>query len=315
MQEGAMREEDWWELHGEFTTTITALFDAGEDGIREASRSFPSASDGTDARAGPARVERLLSRGPRWPVARPRPGRSADLCPAASPASGLASGPPPPPRIEARTDSSELQEPGDAPLDVELGLIQGYLAVPRGFATPEQELAWNSFFDYCQSMIRRIIRKYHDHWDKVDDLSQEVWVAVLRGIPDRPRDGCRGTLRGWVAGIARNVASGHPRRRSRSREQDLTEALVGDLVAPDGDPAAESEPARRREQLREIIARFAATLRERNRRVVVMHWLEDRPSGEIAAELGISEFCVRSILRRAKLKLREILRRHNVATS
>ena len=212
---------------------MTALFDAGEDDIRETSRSFPSASGGTDARAGPARVERLISHGPRWPVARPSPGRSADLCPAASPASGFAGGLPLPPRIEARTGSSELQEPGDAPLDVELALIQGYLAVPRGFATPEQELAWNSFFDYCQSMIRRHIHKREDHWDKVDDLTQEVWAAVLGGIWNRPLRGAGGALRAWVKGIARNVSRDHVRRSLRGREEDLTEELAATLVAPD----------------------------------------------------------------------------------
>ena len=53
--------------------------------------------------------------------------------------------------------------------------------------------------------VRRMVQRD----DEAQDLLQEIWIRVLRGMP-RLRDGSR--LRGWLFGIAHNVLMDRLRR-------------------------------------------------------------------------------------------------------
>ncbi len=194
----------------------------------------------------------------------------------------------------------------------QLNLIKGFLAAPRELATREQVLAWEGFFHACDPIILRIVRDCDPHWDKVDDLHQDVWTILVRRLPKLRLDPARGTLYQWVAGVARRLAGCHARRRSRHRDEELTLELAAAVLDPDAGPAAESERQQRLEQVREIVARLAARLPALNRRVVIMRWIDGRAAPEIARELRVTGARVRAILRRAGLKLRVLLRGHGL---
>jgi RNA polymerase sigma-70 factor (ECF subfamily) len=228
----------------------------------------------------------------------------------------LANGPVRPPTgSDAGPDAAKSQEFGEAPDIGELRLIQGYLAAPRGLATREQELAWREFYDFCERMIPPIIRRHEDHWDKVDDLAQEVWVVALLEIPERSPDRARGTLRAWIAGVARNVSREHARRRSRRREENLMEELAAALVGPDVCSLGGGKPQERRELARSALDEVGEHLSELNRRILVMRAIEGMKIPAVAAAFGISVGAVTMRLHRALRDLRELLRGRRLGPS
>jgi RNA polymerase sigma-70 factor (ECF subfamily) len=117
----------------------------------------------------------------------------------------------------------------------------------------------------------------------------------------------------WLRRLARDrVVDAHRRhlgslRRSVARERstsEMTDASVAELsrrlLAPDTSPSNRLD---RRERF-DRIAAARATLQDRDREVLVLWYLEQRDTREIANTLGITERGVRSRHLRALLRLR-----------
>jgi DNA-directed RNA polymerase specialized sigma24 family protein len=96
-----------------------------------------------------------------------------------------------------------------------LNLIQSFLAAPPGTASPEERQAWEDFYHVHDPMIRAAIRARHEGWNVVDDLAQNVWCIMIERLPDLRVDPARDSLKAWVTQVARRVACGHARDRSR----------------------------------------------------------------------------------------------------
>lgn len=152
-------------------------------------------------------------------------------------------------------------------------------------------LAYDCFgtlvFNYC-------LRSLGDR-DRASDCTQEVFVSAWRS---RDRyDATRGTLAGWLLGIARFRVVDAQRATSRAPLPVADEALgVDDAVAPDGEADALAE--------RLLLAHAMASLSERARRVVELAFYSDLTQQEIAARLGLPLGTVKSDMRRALLRLR-----------
>lgn len=192
----------------------------------------------------------------------------------------------------------------DAAADLrELDLVKQFLSAPREPAAAEQSAAWEDFFHACDPLVLCIIRGCDAHWDRRDDLHQDVWAAVIRRLPKLRLDPTLGMLHGWVAGIARRLALRHTRQCSRHRDEELTQELVAMLVDQDADHAAEADRTLREEQVRELVARLAANLPDLSRRVVLMRWIDGRSVPDIARELDVTENSAWATLRRFRLRL------------
>ncbi|MHC4933136.1 MAG: sigma-70 family RNA polymerase sigma factor [Planctomycetota bacterium] len=64
---------------------------------------------------------------------------------------------------------------------------------------------------FVRSVARSLVRDVH----LADDLSQETWLAALRRPPRHP-----GNLRGWLAGVTRNLSKLHFRGETRRRARE-----------------------------------------------------------------------------------------------
>lgn len=83
----------------------------------------------------------------------------------------------------------------------ELLVVRCQLGEPRAF--DDLVASWHApLWQYIRRMVGRD--------DEAQDLLQDVWLRIIRGIP-RLRDGAR--LRGWLFGIARRARG----RRCRPR--------------------------------------------------------------------------------------------------
>ena len=129
----------------------------------------------------------------------------------------------------------------------------------------------------------------------VDDAAQDVFVVVHRRLGDY--DG-RGPIRGWLFGIARNVARRH-RERAR-REAPLHVVPVG--------PALDDAMILREAAAR--VERFLDALDDDQRAVFVLAQLEGMTAPEIADALGINPNTAYSRLRAARVKFERTMARH-----
>jgi len=196
-----------------------------------------------------------------------------------------------------------------------LNLIRSFAAAPDGCASPAEVLAWEDFFHIHDPKIRAVIRKYHDCWNAIDDIAQDVWCLLIRRLRKSRLDPALANPGAWVVGVAGRLSCRYARCRSRHHDEVMAPEIAAGLLDPDAGPATASERTQRRELVRAILEKFGASLPEHHRRIMLMYWLEERHLAEIATALGLSEDCVWGVIRRLSLKLPDLLRRSGLGAS
>ena len=137
-------------------------------------------------------------------------------------------------------------------------------------------------------MVRRIATVYERHPDRVDDLVQDVWIAVWQALP---RLSDPASLKPYIARITQNICVTHVRRALIRQTQSLNDNLP-DLTPP---PDETTGHARQLARLIEAVRNLPDNLKT----VISLH-LEEMPIKDIALALGISESNVSVRLHRAK---------------
>ena len=104
----------------------------------------------------------------------------------------------------------------------------------------------------------------------------------------------RGSMRGWLFGIARNAALDELRRRKRQAE------MTGEPVADTKPSEEEAEVAMRRAALRQAMSRLSA----RERELVALKFFAGLSTAEIASVISVSERAAAMRVHRTIEKLR-----------
>jgi RNA polymerase sigma-70 factor (ECF subfamily) len=168
--------------------------------------------------------------------------------------------------------------------------------------------------------LRRMARLYVT--DAVaDDVVQDVWVTVIRGV-DRFEG--RSSLKTWLFGILVNVARRRAQREGRTvpfaptggaepgqgtvEPARLHHPELGNGYWPapptwGGDPADATVAA----EARAVVRRAIAELRPAQREVMTLRDLEGWTGPEVCEVLGISDVNQRTLLHRARLAVRRAL--------
>jgi RNA polymerase sigma factor (sigma-70 family) len=138
------------------------------------------------------------------------------------------------------------------------------------------------------AMVRRIATVYERHPDRIDDLVQDVWIAVWQALP---RLNNLAALKGYIARITQNICVTHVRRAVVREAQPLSDAL------PDPAPPLVAHAMR--------LTRLIEAVRSlpENLKAVATLYLEDMPIKDIALALGISESNASVRPHRAKLAI------------
>jgi RNA polymerase sigma-70 factor (ECF subfamily) len=143
------------------------------------------------------------------------------------------------------------------------------------------------------------IRRMTGNHDEAQDLIQEVWLRVIRGLA-RLRDGSR--FRGWLFGIARRTLMDRLRR-----EYAVLPADDVDIAGL----AAQAEPANLETDLASMETAIE-TLPPVERDVLTLFYLHDLTLAELAQALNVPVGTVKSRLFRARGMLRAAMQeRHS----
>jgi RNA polymerase sigma-70 factor (ECF subfamily) len=174
---------------------------------------------------------------------------------------------------------------GNVPgIDVDRAAVQAAKRHPQRFA-----VLYRKYLPQVYSFAFYELGNHHD----AEDVTERVFLSALSALPRfEERDTNGSTFRVWLFRIARNAISNQRRALSRRREAPaaLAEHLPGEFQ-PDG-------VVLRREEHAEAWAAVARLPADR-RRAVILRFVEEMPTAEIAAVMERSEGAVRVLLHRA----------------
>lgn len=140
-----------------------------------------------------------------------------------------------------------------------------------------------------------------EHDPQVDDVTQEVWLRVLRAHGSF--DG-RSRFTTWLFTITRNTSTDALRRRLRRPAPSVAPEVAESV--PDPGPGAEERAARR--ELTARVQRAVGELPEEQREVFLLREQTDLTFEEIARVLELPRETVKSRMRYALERLRRSLR-------
>ena len=154
---------------------------------------------------------------------------------------------------------------------------------------PQDERAWGEFLEIYGPLVHRLARLKGFQDADAADLTQEVFRAVASAIERWDPDPSRGSFRGWLFRIARNLMVNllasqrrHPRGTGDSDMQLLLEAIP----APVGDESVLFDAEYRRQLFRWAADQVRHEFREPTWRAFLLTAVEGKQAKEVAESLG-----------------------------
>lgn len=158
--------------------------------------------------------------------------------------------------------------------------------------------AFAQFVDTYGPRVHRLVRRYTRMEADAEDITQEIFLDLYRGL-----GGFRGASRldTWVYRVALNHCLKHQQRRT-------PDALVyDDALYAEADPSAGPAQCAVRGELANQVQTALDGLAPMHRDVVILHELHGLTYGECAVALGIPVGTVKSRLSHAFRRLRTCL--------
>jgi RNA polymerase sigma-70 factor (ECF subfamily) len=169
-----------------------------------------------------------------------------------------------------------------------------------GMETEVQEM-----WQHIHSGLRSFIAKRVANEAEADDIVQEVWLKMQRGL-DGLQD--RSKLIPWIYRVARHAIIDHYRVPGRRREMPAGLAADLEVYRSLASRQTSSEDSERlREELASCLRPMIERLSEEYRQAVVLVDLEGLTQQEAAAQLGLSLSGMKSRVQRGRRQLKEML--------
>ncbi len=161
-------------------------------------------------------------------------------------------------------------------------------STPRASTAGDLPEIYDQFADDVWTTLQRLGVDDAD----LDDACQEVFLVVHRKRGEF--SDARGTLGGWIYGIASNVA--HQFRQRRARRREVSDDVLREEQSPTGAPDA---PMAHREEVARV-ERLLSALDPDRRDIFVRVEIEEQTCEEVALATGLPIGTVWSRLHRAR---------------
>jgi len=169
----------------------------------------------------------------------------------------------------------------------------------EGIAAQQDREAFKALFAHFAPRVAAFARRSGADAQVAEDLAQDVMLTVWRRAAQFDRSKAAAST--WIFTIARNRRIDMIRREARPDFDPQDPGLVGEAEAPADERLAER---RREKSLRRAVAR----LPEEQSQLMRLAYFEDKSHGVIADELNIPLGTVKSRIRLAMHKLRQMLK-------
>jgi len=173
--------------------------------------------------------------------------------------------------------------------DPDLPAVRAAQADGAAFAT-----LYRRYLDRVYGYAFYQLGNHHD----AEDVTERIFLAAFRALPGFRDEGS--SFRAWLFRIAHNTIANAHRSRARKRTEPLPDDF--ERPAPDADPARQVALA---DELRQI-RRAVAEMPDDRRQVILLRFVDDLSTDEIAQVLDRSPGAVRVLLHRS---LRELAAR------
>ena len=171
--------------------------------------------------------------------------------------------------------------------------------------------AFRTLTERYQRPMAALVSRMTPNPDDVDDVVQELFLRAWKGLPNFRGDAQFST---WLYRIAVNTAIKHRSRRRNETHLSLSaDEMTGGLDAfrapEDASPSSGGDPFRaaERKEREEAVRRAVASLPEKQRVVVALHYFEGYSCEEISKVVGCSLGTVWSRLHYACKRLKDAL--------
>lgn len=170
-------------------------------------------------------------------------------------------------------------------------------------ALAKENAAWELLVARFRRRVFHIAYKFTGKHDQAEDLTQEIFLKLLRSLDKFNRDADFST---WLGSVARNYCIDHYRASKREKEVVVEDLVAFDLAPSSfGNPHKTLEDQDRRGLLRRGLLELPAKLRQ----AVVLRDLQGLSYQEMAAELQLPEGTVKSRINRGREELMRLLLR------
>lgn len=154
--------------------------------------------------------------------------------------------------------------------------------------------AFDRLYERYHADIRHFVLSRVADPDRAEDITSQVFLNALRGLP-----GYRsGSFRGWLYRIARNAIADSYRRQA----PETIDGAISSHSAPEQGPLAVIEAREARDELGRIIGRLSGS-----QQAIIRLRLDGLTGQEIADHLGMSLSAVKSAQFRAFERIRELM--------
>ncbi|HEY8179796.1 MAG TPA: RNA polymerase sigma factor [Candidatus Limnocylindria bacterium] len=163
--------------------------------------------------------------------------------------------------------------------------------LPAVLAAQADQAAFATLYRrYLERVYGYAFYQLGDHHD-AEDVTERIFLAALRALPDFHDRGS--TFRAWLFRIAHNTIVNAHRSRASRRTEPIPDNFQ--RAAPDADPAGQVALA---DELRDI-RRVVAQMPDDRRQVILLRFVDDLSTAEIAEVLDRSPGAVRVLLHRS----------------
>jgi RNA polymerase sigma-70 factor (ECF subfamily) len=182
-------------------------------------------------------------------------------------------------------------------------LLEGFLAGDRE--------AFAALVRRYQPVLLQIARYYVNSAQTAEDVTQDTWIAVLKGAE---RFEGRASFKTWLFRIVANRARSTGTREKRQIPTDPTDPVAGDRFNSEGmwkEPPVSFADILADTEVNTAVAiavrKVIADLPDVQRSVVTLRDVEGLSTSEVAALLEMSEANVRVVLHRTRARIREVV--------
>jgi RNA polymerase sigma-70 factor, ECF subfamily len=171
------------------------------------------------------------------------------------------------------------------------------------------EGAWHDLCELYRPLIAGWLRRQSVPETDIDDLMQEIFLAVVRGLPSFNHSGRRGAFRAWLRTIAYNYSCDYwksPARRTAASGDEAAQSALGLLEDADSPLNRYWDEEHDRYVLRCLLEAVELEFEPNTVRAFRLMALDGASGAEAADQLGISLTAVYIARSRVLSRLREL---------
>lgn len=175
---------------------------------------------------------------------------------------------------------------------------------------PQDQQAWTKFLEIYQPLIFRLVRQRKVQDADALEVTQEVLLAVAGAIDRWDANPARGSFRGWLSTITRNLVVNFLIRQSRhprgSGDSDVKQ-WIENQPAPDCDASALFDLERKRQICRWAAEQVRGEFREATWQAFWQTAVVGQEVAETARELKVSLGAIYAARSRVMKRIRETI--------